>query len=105
MQKEAKVAMEAYDKLIKSSDYKKDTEYEMPEEICEYKKAKINCPKYYPWRTFDGTCNNVKKPLLGSINQPYQRLVESAYDDGYKYAYNYFRGNTLFMLGKSVNFF
>lgn len=35
--------------------------------------------KYY---SFDGTCNNLVKPSLGSANSPFKRYLNPAYDDG-----------------------
>ncbi|CAH0549819.1 unnamed protein product [Brassicogethes aeneus] len=34
------------------------------------------------YRSYDGTCNNLKKPLLGSSNTPYRRLLPANYGDG-----------------------
>ena len=33
------------------------------------------------YRTFDGTCNNLDKPLLGAANTPFFRLLNPAYED------------------------
>ena len=35
------------------------------------------------YRTFDGTCNNIKSPLLGSIETPHKRFLWPAYNDGF----------------------
>ena len=79
------IGLEAYNKLIQSSDYDKQSEYEIPVEYCAYKREyDVKCDYYNPWRTFDGTCNNEKFPKWGSTHEQYQRLIEPAYDDGYK---------------------
>ena len=31
------------------------------------------------YRSFDGTCNNLASPRLGSVNSPYKRMLEAAY--------------------------
>ncbi|XP_044742884.1 chorion peroxidase isoform X2 [Chrysoperla carnea] len=35
-----------------------------------------------PYRTVDGSCNNVAKPSLGLLSSPFSRLLPPAYDDG-----------------------
>jgi hypothetical protein len=56
---------------------------------------KIQCPFQKPlsknaacdskvrYRTLEGTCNNLKSPLLGSIETPLKRLLKPAYNDGF----------------------
>ncbi|KAL0271440.1 UNVERIFIED_CONTAM: hypothetical protein PYX00_008536 [Menopon gallinae] len=40
-----------------------------------------NC-KFLKYRTFDGTCNNLKNPSLGAANTVFTRLVPPKYSDG-----------------------
>ncbi|CAH0553301.1 unnamed protein product [Brassicogethes aeneus] len=39
------------------------------------------CPKTR-YRSFDGTCNNLRNPVLGTPNTPYTRLLPANYGDG-----------------------
>ena len=41
-----------------------------------------NCSFDYPFRTIDGTCNNVYNPLKGASNTAFGRLLPAAYEDG-----------------------
>ena len=41
-----------------------------------------NFPTVNMFRTIDGTCNNLKKPLLGSSGTAFKRLVPPSYEDG-----------------------
>lgn len=41
----------------------------------------INCQASSRYRTQDGTCNNLRNPLWGAVNQPYTRVAPSAYED------------------------
>ncbi len=41
-----------------------------------------NFPTVNIFRTIDGTCNNLKKPLLGSSGTAFKRLVPPVYEDG-----------------------
>ncbi|XP_065171043.1 LOW QUALITY PROTEIN: peroxidase-like [Atheta coriaria] len=40
-----------------------------------------SCPKTR-YRSYDGSCNNLKKPSLGTPNTPYVRLLPAQYADG-----------------------
>ncbi|KAJ8985608.1 hypothetical protein NQ317_015101 [Molorchus minor] len=40
-----------------------------------------NCPRS-PYRSFDGSCNNLRNPVLGTPNTPYTRLLPPNYADG-----------------------
>ena len=33
------------------------------------------------YRTYDGSCNNLKNPKIGMKNTPYQRILKNAYSD------------------------
>ncbi|XP_022289630.2 peroxidase-like protein [Crassostrea virginica] len=39
------------------------------------------CDEYDPYRTADGSCNNLYNPLLGKSFTPQARIVSNAYDD------------------------
>lgn len=43
--------------------------------------APAGCPKS-PFRTFDGSCNNLQNPSLGMANNRYGRLLSAKYGDG-----------------------
>ena len=38
---------------------------------------------YLRYRTFDGSCNNLKHPVWGSASFFYRRLLDPHYADGY----------------------
>lgn len=40
------------------------------------------CDSYYPYRTFDGSCNNLFTSWFGKVNTPYNRILLPVYDDG-----------------------
>ena len=40
-----------------------------------------DCDIYDPYRTADGSCNNLDKPLLGRAFTAQKRLIDNAYDD------------------------
>ncbi|XP_053671837.1 peroxidase-like [Anopheles nili] len=40
------------------------------------------CDANTPYRTFDGSCNNLQNPSWGSANTPYGRLLPAEYGDG-----------------------
>lgn len=39
------------------------------------------CPKSQ-YRSYDGSCNNLRNPVLGTPNTPYNRLLPPKYGDG-----------------------
>uniref|UniRef100_A0A2M3ZYF0 Putative peroxidase n=1 Tax=Anopheles triannulatus TaxID=58253 RepID=A0A2M3ZYF0_9DIPT len=43
-----------------------------------------NCNVTSPYRTLDGTCNNLQNPSWGAANTAYGRLIEADYGDGVK---------------------
>jgi len=49
------------------------------EDVCNKKIE--NCDSSAKYRSFDGTCNNLKNPSLGSKNTPFTRLLPPAYTD------------------------
>ena len=40
------------------------------------------CDRTYSYRTYNGSCNNLKKPLWGSAGSPFQRTLLPEYSDG-----------------------
>ena len=54
------------------------------------------CDSSQKYRTFDGTCNNLRQRLLGSIETPHKRLLPPVYEDGFSaIRVNSFLGNSL----------
>ncbi|CAF0816026.1 unnamed protein product [Brachionus calyciflorus] len=49
--------------------------------FCPFNKP-IACDLSFPYRTFDGTCNNLKNTWWGKADTPYKRIVRPAYADG-----------------------
>ena len=49
---------------------------------CPFSNQNSNCNPLLTVRSFDGTCNNLQQPLLGSTQTPHKRLLSPAYDDG-----------------------
>jgi hypothetical protein len=46
-------------------------------------KLTTECDTKETYRSFDGVCNNLRNPGLGSIETPYKRLLSPQYDDGF----------------------
>ena len=42
---------------------------------------KINCDPRTPFRTIDGTCNNLQNPTFGAVNTQFNRLIAADYGD------------------------
>lgn len=57
--------------------------YTINSTYCPYQNQNIVCNKSSKYRTYDGTCNNMRTPLVGALNTPYLRLLPPAYDDGF----------------------
>jgi len=49
---------------------------------CPYGGTKWKCDPYSPWRTIDGSCNNLKFNWWGASNTLYKRILEPAYEAG-----------------------
>ena len=47
-----------------------------------------HCDDTVPYRSIDGTCNNIGNPEQGSAGTPLLRVVDNAYDDG-KYEWQF----------------
>jgi len=50
-------------------------------DFCPYH-AGMLCDVQFPFRSFDGSCNNIRKPIIGRAITPYSRLLPAKYDDG-----------------------
>lgn len=56
--------------------------YKIPDSYCQ-KPSVGPCNPNYPYRSLDGSCNNLAYPWWGAANTPYKRLLRPAYDDGF----------------------
>ena len=50
-------------------------------DYCPYART-YQCDGYYPYRSFDGSCNNLHEPLWGRSMVPFNRYIPSNYHDG-----------------------
>ena len=50
---------------------------------CHKEKVDCNHPQMKQVRTVTGVCNNLNKPLLGSADTPFRRLIPARYEDGF----------------------
>ncbi|CAF0930096.1 unnamed protein product [Brachionus calyciflorus] len=50
-------------------------------QYCPFVTVKCNINDIY--RSVNGSCNNLKNPLIGAANTPYKRVLPPAYDDGF----------------------
>lgn len=64
---------------IRSIENLKNTQ--IPSQFCPFIQQK-ECDTNDLYRSIDGSCNNLKLPLLGKSNTPYKRYLKPAYDDG-----------------------
>jgi len=53
----------------------------IPAPFCP-KEDYIYCNPSYPYRSFNGSCNNLQYPWWGMAESPYKRLLQQDYDDG-----------------------
>lgn len=54
------------------------------------KNAEINCNPYQKYRSYDGSCNNLKYPgQFGLSFQPFRRALPPEYDDGTSHTINF----------------
>jgi hypothetical protein len=83
MQLDSQVALSAYNQLRQSNGYSREKIYLMPDIQCKRESRSWKCDPANPWRTADGSCNNIWYPWWGAAITPYQRFAEPAYDDGY----------------------
>ena len=51
---------------------------------CNESRKSFNCrtPTVNKYRTIDGTCNNLRRPLLGASNTAFRRVLSAVYEDG-----------------------
>jgi len=56
--------------------------YKIPQKFCPKKFLNNVCDPNYPYRSIDGSCNNLQNPWWGAANTPYKRLLRAEYDDG-----------------------
>ena len=49
---------------------------------CQAARPVPRCNYRYRYRTIDGTCNNLRRPLQGSAHTAFRRLISSKYEDG-----------------------
>ena len=54
--------------------------HEMISPYCRRREAVCNATSRY--RTIDGSCNNLNRPLWGRSNRPHRRFLPSVYMDG-----------------------
>ncbi|XP_063589602.1 chorion peroxidase-like [Penaeus indicus] len=66
---------------------------ELPLEECQRRVEKLagcdlvepptpSCPPGFPYRSIDGSCNNLANPKWGAAMIPFRRFLDPAYDDG-----------------------
>lgn len=50
---------------------------------CDEKASHFHCDPESPYRTIDGSCNNLGHPAWGMTGMPQKRFLSPAYDDGF----------------------
>lgn len=79
----SKVIRNISEQIVKlQGDYSYDN-YKIPNNYCLQPKMNYPCDPTYPYRSFDGSCNNLDYPWWGAWNTPYKRILRPAYDDGF----------------------
>jgi hypothetical protein len=57
--------------------------YDSSRETCPHmSRARFNCRSTTKFASFDGSCNNLKRPWVGQLNTEYKRYFEPQYSDG-----------------------
>lgn len=57
--------------------------YALPRTFCPYESQPVRpCDPLYPYRSLDGSCNNLNQASWGRMRSPFRRLLRPAYDDG-----------------------
>lgn len=54
-----------------------------PEKFCPFKEP-VRCDTQFPYRTFDGSCNNIKNTWWGKSGTPFKRWTPADYSDQFK---------------------
>lgn len=54
-----------------------------PEKFCPFKKQ-IVCDTQFPYRSLDGSCNNLNNTWWGKTGTPYKRWMPADYSDQFK---------------------
>jgi len=54
-----------------------------PEKFCPFKEQ-IACDPNFPYRSLDGSCNNLKNPWWGKAGTPFKRWMSADYSDDFK---------------------
>ncbi|XP_035787997.1 peroxidase-like isoform X2 [Anopheles albimanus] len=50
--------------------------------LCGLRETSAQCVASEPYRSFDGSCNNLQNPTWGSTNTKFNRLIPARYNDG-----------------------
>jgi len=80
--------LQAYTEIMDSPYSDKQKEqialyYQVPELYCpKHNYNYYKCDDKYPYRNFDGSCNNLYVPWWGKRETPYERILAPEYDDG-----------------------
>jgi len=54
-----------------------------PSKFCPFKKE-IECSPEFPYRSLDGSCNNIENPWWGKAGTPFRRWMSADYSDEFK---------------------
>jgi hypothetical protein len=57
-----------------------NVQFRAPDRFCPFA-VPVTCDPNTPYRTFDGSCNNLKVPWWGQSNTPYKRWLAPDYSD------------------------
>lgn len=83
LSKQAEVNLKAYDQLLNYKGQEDLSFYienvKIPQKFCP--RIDIKCDPYYPYRTLDGSCNNLEYSWWGKAEIPYRRFLPPDYDD------------------------
>lgn len=70
-------------KPLQANPMKALSSFKAPEKFCPFKEP-IQCNPLFPYRTFDGSCNNVKNTWWGKSGTPFKRWTPADYSDQFK---------------------